>query len=140
MKFIIIIGLFLIPALSFSQSKNDSKVIVAVTDTTNLLNRIAAVLYDKGYTMEEKDASVGFLLTKEKFERKVVGSRKIKALIKGNIVEFSGLCRVELSANEREKGRFEPVLYRGMKGSLYMVAWSEMDEIAKQFGAVTYSK
>lgn len=137
----IITCLFLICAFqSYSQQKNDSKIIVIVADTSNLINRITLSLYDKGYTMEEKDNTVGFLLTKEKFERKVVGSRKIKALIKGNTIEFTGLCRIELSTFDKDNNRFEPVLYKGMKGSLYMVAWHEMEEIAKQFGPVTYSK
>lgn len=141
-KNLVICGLFLFYALSLlGQNKNDTKIIVEAKDTVNLFNRIALALYDADYSLEEKDPSVGFMLTKEKFERKVVGSRKIKVLIKGNLVEFSGLCRLELSALEREKGRFDPVYYRGMKGNLYMVTWEEMLSIGKQFGdKISYSK
>ncbi len=66
---VLLVVLILLPCAGFCQSKNDTKIIVVVDDTINVLNRIASILYDKGYSMEEKDESVGFLMTKEKFER-----------------------------------------------------------------------
>jgi hypothetical protein len=41
--------LFLIPVLSFAQ-KHDTKIIVAVTDTTNIIKRVTDVLNERGYT------------------------------------------------------------------------------------------
>lgn len=126
-------ALFFIPVLCFGQHKKDSKIIVAVSDTANLITKISTVLYDNDYVIEKRDEQ--FILTQGKPLDKWPGSLKIKCLIKNNTIILSGLCNVPLI----DKSDFA-VEYKGVKGSVMMTAWAEIDKIAKLLGTVTYSK
>lgn len=143
MRSIIIIGLFLIPALAFSQQKKDTKITTTAKDTGNLFNRVAMTLIDNGFPIEQKDKDLGYIQTGERKIEKAEGSSKIRAVIKDSIITFTSTfaINVEITLSGVKSSRvFEPVYYGGMKGSMIRRAWEIMDEIAKQFGAVSYSK
>lgn len=125
------------------QSKNDKKIIVTVTDTVNLFNRIALSLYDKGYTLENKDQELGFLSTNDKPIINGTSLYKMKALIKGNTVTFTGSIAVLVSlfgSTKMSERTYSDMLFYGMKNSPNMISWREVVEVAKEFGTLSYSK
>lgn len=133
MKYILA-SLFLICTLSsFSQQKKDTKVIVAVSDTTNIFNRLTKAFYEKGYTLETKDETAGFINTKEKEMDKYTPFQTIRAFVSGNTITFTSKIRMG------NLGTFDIEFYNRRKNA-YVAAWEEMESIAKQFGTLTYSK
>lgn len=142
MKYFLILLFF--PASLFAQQKKDSKVIVTVSDTSNLFNRVALQFYERGYTLEQKDQQVGFISTTEKPLKKTSGSVKIRALIKDSTITFTAVnaldIEVEILGIKSER-TFEPVGFFGAKNSINMKSWNEMKSIAESFGGtITYSK
>jgi hypothetical protein len=136
---IIPVSLLLLPFISIGQNKKDTKIIVTVTDTTNLFNRLALAFIEKGYTLEQKDKELGFIATGEKTHPKMAASKKLRAqIIKGTII-FTGLVALDSQIAGLAR-TFDPLQYRGAKGSVFMDAWEEMKGIASQFGTLAYSK
>lgn len=144
MKFVLF-GLFLINTLaSYSQEKKDSKIIVRVSDTSNLFTRLSMAIIDKGYSFENRDQSLGFISTAEHPVKNTAGSLKIRAIIKDTAIVFTGLFALDFEQNilgVKLERTFEPVTFLGEKNGSYKVCWREMESIAKQFGTkITYSK
>jgi hypothetical protein len=127
----------LLPALSHAQQRGDTKIIVNVKDTANLLNRISLALYERGYDIHTKDTAVGFISTEPK-AMSLSWLVKGRFLIKGNTIVITGEVGVNSNADRRIS--FEPMEYRGLSISLNKGAWEELEEIGRQFGTVTSSK
>jgi hypothetical protein len=135
----LIFGLFLIPALSFAQTRKDTKIIVVPSDTSNLVNRIALALIEKGYSIEQKDPSIGFIASGEKTMKTVAASTKVRALVKDSTIVFTGLFAFDIKMGTERT--FDPVEYRTDKNNLYRKAWDEIYLIAKEFGdSISFSK
>jgi hypothetical protein len=131
----LLIYLLLIPCLSFAQSKGDTKVIVTVTDTANLFNRVAMVLYEKGYSLAQKDESLHFMATNEKATK--YANVKINVLVKGNEVTLYG----DMDATFTIIVDYEPIVFRGVNGSLYKRVFAELQSIAEKIGGeIRYGK
>jgi len=134
--------LLLISFNASAQTKGDKKIIVSVSDTANLFSRLALSFLEKGYTLENKDQQLGFLSTKEKSLEKLGASTRMKALIKENSIIFSGdvASDVEMKIWDIKMERtFLPLEYRNNK-SAFGYGWKRMEEIAKEFGTLSYSK
>lgn len=116
--------------------KKSSKIIVQIKDSANtLLDRIAGVLYDKGYTIENKDEKVKFISTKEREGKKWSTYSKVRARINDTAIVFTGQIAL------RKDGDYWDVDYRGSKVSALREAWNELDAIARMFGdKIVYSK
>lgn len=116
--------------------KKASKIIVLVKDSANsLLDRIAGVLYDKGYTIENKDEKVKFISTKEREGKKWATYYKVRARINDTAIVFTG--QIALNKNSD----YWNVDYSGSKISALREAWNELDAIARVFGdKIVYSK
>jgi hypothetical protein len=126
---------FIIPILSFTQEKRDTKIKVIVIDTTNLFNRLASYLYENDYSMEEKDPIGGFLLTKARPLKKANAYYKIKTLAKDSTLIISGLLNMPVFGKD-----FDPVEWTKSK-SLNTEIWKYMVDIANHFGKrITYIK
>lgn len=147
MKYIYIF-LFLVPSICFAQTKNDTKIIVSNPDTS-LFNKVCLLLYERGYTLKEKDKELGFVATNDK---SVKGSTlRLRFLIKDTTVAITGdvyndfasaLVRGTLASNtSKDETYYLPIRNAGMKNSGLRDAWNEMLSIAKQFGnQITYAK
>jgi hypothetical protein len=116
--------------------KKANKIIVLVRDSANnLLDRIASTLYDKGYTIENKDEKVKFISTKERQGEKWSTYYKVRARINDTAIVFTGQI-----ALTKEDNYFD-IDYRGSKVSALREAWNELDVIARKFGNnIIYSK
>jgi hypothetical protein len=126
--------LLLCPLFSFAQSKGDTKIIVT-TDSTGLFNKVAMVLYESGYSLAQKDEALKFMASNEKILR--WANVKVNALVKGNEVILSGVFDPVVSVITDP----EPIVYRGMKGSIYRTTFAELQAIADKIGGqIRYSK
>lgn len=141
MKIIFTLIVLAITQIGYSQSKGDSKILVQVADTSNLLNRLVMYLYEHGYTVAQKDPALGFVATDEKGLGAV--SLKVNALVKDSTIVFTSMWASNISLDlggVKSERNFSPVKYGGMKGSDYRLTWDETAKIAKAFGEVTYLK
>jgi hypothetical protein len=124
--------------------KRASKIIVAPSDTSVLLNRIALALIDKGFEIDRKDSELKTVTTKERSMQKGAAQTKIQAHINDTAVIFTSTLCVQLELNISGtiiKPTFDPVTYSGMKGSYMREAWNELEEIARKFGEkIIFSK
>jgi hypothetical protein len=133
MKLLLI--LIICPLLSFAQSKGDTKIIITVPDSTGLFNKVAMVLYEKGYSLAQKDESLHYMATNEKATK--YANVKIYALTKGNEVILSG----DMDGTFTVIVDYEPITFRGMKGSLYKRVFAELQAIADKIGGeIRYGK
>lgn len=116
--------------------KKSNKIIVIVNDSANtLLDQIAGVLYDKGYTIENKDEKVKFISTKEREGKKWATYYKVRARINDTAIVFTG----QIALNK--DGDFWDIDYSGSKISAMREAWNELDAIARMFGnKIIYSR
>lgn len=126
--------------------KKASKIIVLVKDSTNtLLDRIAGILYDKGFTIENKDEKVKFISTKDLPSKKWSTIYKIRARINDTAIVFSGQIAFNkdtdiLGMKESSKTYWD-VDYSGSKNSSMREAWNVLNDIAHAFGNnIVYSK
>jgi hypothetical protein len=131
MKLLLI--LLLCPLLSFAQSKGDTKVIITVADSAGLFNKVAMALYEKGYSLTQKDESLHFLATSEKPIK--WANIKMNALVKGKEIILSGFYDATLFAIVK----FEPIVYRNTKFDRNNFA--ELQSIAEKIGGeIRYGK
>lgn len=116
--------------------KKSTKIIVLIKDSANtLLDRIAGVLYDKGFAIENKDERVKFISTKEMEAKKWATYYKVKARINDTAIVFSG----QIALNK--DGHYWDIDYTGTKISSMREAWNELYMIALLFGDnIIYSK
>jgi hypothetical protein len=145
-KFTFILGLVLLTVIKSEGQqqttkaqeppKKANKIIVLVRDSANnFLDRIASILYDKGYTIENKDEKVKFISTKERQGEKWSTYYKVRARINDTAIVFTG--QIALNKN----GDYWDIDYRGSKVSALREAWNELDAIARKFGNnIVYSK
>lgn len=126
--------------------KKASKIIVLVKDTANtLLDRIAGVLYDKGFIIENKDEKVKFISTKDLPSKKWSTIYKIKARINDTAIVFTGQIAfnkdTDIFGTKESSKTYWDVDYSGSKVSSMREAWKEMDAIARTFGdKIIYTK
>jgi hypothetical protein len=133
MKFLLI--LLLCPFLSFAQSKGDTKVIITAPDSAGLFNKVAMVLYERGYSLAQKDEALKFMATNEKTTK--WANIKVNALVKGNEVTLSG----DMDATFTVIVDYEPMIFLGMKNSLYKRVFAELQAIADKIGGeIRYGK
>lgn len=131
----LLIALLLCPFLSFAQSKGDTKIIITAPDTTGLFNKVAMVLYEKGYSLAQKDEALKFMATNEKTTK--WANIKVNALVKGNEVTLSG----DMDATFTVIVDYEPMIFLGMKNSLYKRVFAELQAIADKIGGeIRYGK
>lgn len=143
MKTLLFASLFLICTSANAQTKKDSKIIVTVADTANLFNTVVSKLFEKGFTILQKDESLGLIATGEK-SIKSAASIKLKAIVKDSTItlfgEVANDVTVEIWGAKLER-TFAQIYFGGMKGSDMRNGWNEMDSIAHEFGnKISYSK
>jgi hypothetical protein len=126
--------------------KGAKKVTVLAKDTANsLLDKVTLILFDKGFTIEQKDEKLKILSTKELPSKKWGTISKIRLRITDTTIVFTSQIAINydydiLGVKESTKN-FMDVEYKGSKKSAMREAWEQMVEIASQFGqSIIYSK
>lgn len=147
--------LLLIPVISIGQQKatkpneppkKAAKIIVLVKDSTNtLLNDITKVLFDHGYSIDNKDEKLKLLSTKERSSKKYSTLTKIRVSINDTAIVFASDIALDFSVDFLGARNLQPsyssVYYGGAKKSPLREAWNELDAIARIFGDnIIYSK
>lgn len=131
---------------SHEPPRKSSKIIVLVRDSANtLLDRIAGVLYDKGFTVDNKDEKVKFISTKDLPSKKWSTIYKIRARINDTAIVFTGQIAfnkdTDIFGMKESSKTYWDIDYSGSKISSMREAWKEMDAIARLFGdKIVYSK
>jgi hypothetical protein len=124
----------LIPIISFAQPKKATKIIIANNDTA-IIQKIATILYENGYTVESKDRN--FIASTEKNFSDY--SVKIRALTTDSTVTFTGVMAINATIElygVRVERTFDPINYSGAKKSPLMKSWKELESIAKKTGSI----
>jgi hypothetical protein len=143
---LITVFFLLLPLFSLSQTppKKATKVIVHITDSANtMMNKLAVILFEKGYTIEHKNDSLKLISTGEKSHPKQSVSTKLRISIKDTCMVFTGThaLDIHLSLYGVTTARtFDPTYYGGSKNSPLRKSWDELVDIAKEFGPITFSK
>lgn len=126
--------------------KKSSKIIVLTQDTANtLLNEVTKILFDYGYTIENKDEKLKLLSTKDRSSKKYSTLTRIRASINDTAIVFKSEIAlgfdVELFGARNLQPSYSDVYYGGAKKSPLREAWNELEEIARKFGdKIVYSK
>lgn len=122
-----------------------SKIIVLVRDSANtLFDKLTLALFDKGFTVDNKDERLKLISTKERPMPKGNMLTKIQARINDTAIVFTSTMALGFEMkilDVKMEQTYDPVTYSGMKGSYMRVAWNELDAIARMFGdKIVYSK
>lgn len=126
--------------------KKASKIIVLTSDSDNkLLDRIAAELFDIGYTIDTKDQQSKIIVTKARPSKKYGTMTIIRARINDTAIVFASQLAInsdrDIFGGKEATKTFYDVDYTGSKKSAWREAWNELEAIARKFGdKVVYSK
>jgi len=121
------LALLLVPAFSFGQKKGDTKIVI---DTVSF-DKISVVLFENGYTVDNKDEKLKFLSTKTKDIGSIgvrirIMQKDSTLIISGEVVDRA--LMIVLKSNE-------PIYYNiqfgGMKGSTRRDSWNEIVRVSK---------
>lgn len=127
-----ILLLLLVPTLSFSQKKGNTKIVI---DTVSF-DKISVVLFENGYTIDSKDEKLKLLSTKTK-DIGSIGVR-IRIMQKDSVMILSGevVDRALMIVVSSKEPIYSVIQYGGMKGSTRRDSWNEIEKIAKMLGLV----
>jgi hypothetical protein len=135
----ILIGLFLFCTLaSFGQTYMDKKIIVTITDTSGLYQKVR-IAFGKNDFQVKEDGNAFILTTFPRAIKKIPGYMIARAEISGDTVTITGiygLTRMDDWGYTRMPNNYSSVMY--MKNSK---TWPILMKIAKEIGdKITYSK
>jgi hypothetical protein len=132
--------LLALPSLLKAQEppKKATTITVFVTDKDHtLLDKLSSVLFDRGYTIDNKDEKARYIVTKGRASKKFGTLTRLRARVTDSTIVFTS--EVAIAYGPRED--YIDVSYSGAKKGPMREAWNEMDEIARTFGdKLAYSK
>lgn len=139
MKTLILSNLFLICALvSFGQEKLDKKIVVVVSDTSNLYQRVR-IAFGKNDFQVKEDGDYSTVSTFARPLRSMAGYAISIAEISGNRITISGRygqVKINDWGKTREDDSWKNIVY--MKGSKL---WPLLEKVADKLdGEISYSK
>jgi len=139
MKTFIVSTIFLILTIpGISQSKGDSKIIVTVSDTTNLYERVKLRLI-KGDFIIKETGNRDTIVTYPRELKTVSGYAVFRAVLNNNQVTFSGSYNLKKSdyfGYEKPSRDSKPIIY--YKGSK---TWRFLHNVAESIGSdLSYQK
>lgn len=127
---------------SFGQKRGDNKIVVTVSDTSDLFRRVALVLVDKGYSLDKKDKELGYITTEPKKLTKWRPEMKITAQIRDSRIILSGFAdtKGKLAVDGlHSSGTFDPIVYAS-NGSIMSYCWNELVDLGKKLGTLSFTK
>jgi len=137
----LIILALLLPVFAAAQSKGDTKITATPSDTAHLFSKLVTLLYTEDYIVKVEDSTHGVIVTEPKMLKQYLNpTLRLKLTVRANTVTITGEFNSNLKTAYGSESTYEPVINRGMKGSVYRVSWDEMDRIAKIIGATSYGK
>lgn len=123
---------------SLAQTFEDSRVIVTLSDSTDLYKKVKIALVNNNFVVMD-NYNIDTLTTYPRSMENVQGYIMLKAIIRGNMVEFSGafgLTRIDGWGYTLTPKYYQRVIY--YKGSR---TWKLMRQMAEKLGgAISYSK
>lgn len=139
MKHLIIIGLFLMPTLGFTQKTEDRKIILTVASTEDLYRKVKIALVKADFIVKD-DGNTDTLTTYPTELGSLNGLSRLTAVISGNTVTLSGiygLKSIDDWGYNRNPKEYKPIMY--FKGSK---AWRLLMAVAENIGwtEIAYSK
>lgn len=131
---------FFVPVIGFSQSepvKGANKILVSLSDTANIMQRVSLALYKKGYSIKQKDESLHFIATNSKGLNNAPSEITIHVLIADKTAIISGQAATVSMGNKL----MQDVEYSGAKNSTNRIQWDELESIANVIGSnIQYRK
>lgn len=143
-KFLPLLLLFL-PLFAAAQidpipPKKAKKIFVSNSDSpTVAIKKIAVKLFERGYTIESKDETLGYISTNEKSHEKFATSMKARAVVKDSVIIVTGVMSLELEftlGGVKSVRSFNDIYYGGSKRSPLRSSWNELESIAKEIGTI----
>uniref|UniRef100_UPI00404A87AB hypothetical protein n=1 Tax=Gelidibacter sp. TaxID=2018083 RepID=UPI00404A87AB len=138
--------LFIFPTVLFAQDipKGATKIIInnelSAKDNFDL---VIKNLLDNDYFIDAKDTELFTVKTQSKKVNKWTGLYFLNIRTMDKEIQLSGMFKTGIDitlSGVRSTDEYDTVTYRGMKGSLFILAFEKMDEIALKFlGARTYN-
>jgi len=138
MNFVLLLPLLVaLPSASLAQTvpaKGANTIAVVLPDSGIVAwKKTAQVLTMRGYSLKATDKDLLTLSTESKSTGRA-GEVVIRATVIGRTVMLGGNFTTAIL-----NGSGTRITYRGMQGSPFMVAWDELQEVAKALGgALTY--
>lgn len=131
--------LFFLPSLCLSQEIGDKKIIISISDTSNVYNKVRIALGKNDFIIRE-DGNRDTISTHLAEVKNIPGYSKLTAVITGNIITLSGfysLIKMDDFGYTRNSKRYKPIVY--YKNSK---TWKKMYSVALALNGdgVTYSK
>lgn len=136
-KTIITVFALIVAVNSYGQKKDDSKIIVSITDTIELYKKIKIALVNSDFIV--KDNYNKDTLTTYPMEMKTIpGYALVKAIITGNTVTFSGvygLIKINDWGYTATPKNYQRIIY--YKGSK---TWKLLKQVSEKMGGqITYT-
>jgi hypothetical protein len=133
MKTLLLSLALLLSFTAFGQSETPFKKANAIEIHTTLTpeqayKQLAHIFQDKGYGIASSDAALGAISTDAKAIKHVMA--KLNGSVRGDSTAV-----IILQGTFNALGVNSPIVYKGMNGSPYMLAWDELENVAKALPA-----
>lgn len=136
--------LLFLPVFAFAQQKKDSRIVVHITDTSRLFDKVINQLYTEDYIVKVDDKAHGLIVTEQralKNDESILVIYKLRLTDTAITFTGEGALNATIKLFGVETGpTFSSLYYGGSKSSGLRKAWNEMDRLAKTFGSVRYMK
>lgn len=122
-------------ALLFSQNKGDNAILIPAQAV--IAEKITGALLSSGYPIDKANAS--YFLT-QAITKKGSTSIKFSVLLKDSVYVMQGWFNSNMTLYGVTLG-FQPIEFKGMKGSAMKDAWNEMATVARKINEnITFIK
>jgi hypothetical protein len=130
--------LLLLPIFSIAQNNSDNKIIITVSDTTNLHERVRLALVRTDFMVKD-DGYLNKLTTYPRELKKIPGFAVAKADVSGNTITLYGsygLKKINDWGYTDSPKKYQPIIY--YKGSK---TWRLLMDVAEKLdGTISYAK
>lgn len=118
--------------------KKANTIIIKAPSKDSLLNKLAVLLAQNGYGIENKDVSTGIINTTERSPKRSDVVVKIVGIVSDSTITLRGQFKMTMSfsiGGVSSVPAYEDIRFGGMKGSPTRDAWNELNTIATKIGS-----
>jgi hypothetical protein len=134
----ILLFLLLLPFCVNAQEPEATTIIIKLTDTTKIYDKLLKLLQTEGYSIRSSDREQNVIQTNEKTVAAYMNPTISLMFSIDTCVTVTGRLYSDVGLG---RAKYELIMNKGMTNSVYKNTWNEMERVAKLInGEISYKK